>query len=106
MSRRRASWPVRASHSRAVPSQDAVAIDVPSGEYATDVRRSVWPGSERTGFVVPSPGGFGGGPSGGFTAADGGGGSDTGSPVAARSPAASPATTTAAARIVVVLNAV
>src|SRR5439155_23357071 len=76
-SSRRTSAPVLASQIRAVPSPEAVAIAAPSGEYATEVTRPVWPRSERTGFGVSSAGVFAGG-------APAGGGSDPGLPVAAR----------------------
>src|SRR5262249_57110568 len=55
-SRQRSSLPVVASQIRAVPSQAAVATHLPSGEYATDVTRSLWPGSGRIG--LPQPGSF------------------------------------------------
>src|SRR4051794_6888080 len=45
------SFPVFASQIRAVPSQEPEAIDVPSEEYATEVRRPVWPRSERIGLL-------------------------------------------------------
>src|SRR5260370_39470673 len=48
---RRTSSPVVAFQIRTVPSQEAVAIDVPSGEYATETRRLTWPRSERIGRV-------------------------------------------------------
>src|ERR1700722_16330406 len=54
---------VFASQTLAVPSQDAVAIQRPSGEYATDVTRSLCPRSERTVFNGPSSGIFPGGAS-------------------------------------------
>src|SRR5437879_13782220 len=38
-SMRRSSFPVFASQIRTVPSQEDVAIDLPSAEYATEVRR-------------------------------------------------------------------
>src|SRR2546422_1781559 len=50
------SFPVFASQIRAVPSPLAVAIDVPSREYATEVRRVVWPRSERIGLLMSASG--------------------------------------------------
>src|SRR5262249_29887924 len=53
---RRTSSPVVAFQIRTVPSQEAVAIDLPSGEYATEVMRLTWPRSERIGRVESAPG--------------------------------------------------
>src|SRR5262245_62686854 len=49
---RHTSLPVFASQIRAEPSQDAVATDVLSGEYATDVIRLMWTVNKWTGFAA------------------------------------------------------
>src|SRR6266487_3314992 len=104
-SRRRTSFPVFASQIRAVPSHAVVATHWPSGEYATDVRRSLWPSSEWTGFDVSS-GGTAAGSGLALVGAGAGGASGNGPVDAAKIPAANPATTVAVATIILVLDVV